>query len=399
MSTTQGNRKPRPRFTRLRAAVALLATGVLVATAGVMALGTGHPASAQGEKVVVCKYVGTPVERETAHHVIIVAPSTLKDFTGTFPYVFADAQEGSVAIRYATEGEQANDVDLSECPTAPFNVTAVPYTVTAPTCAADGTLVPADQPDHVYASQDPEGTGPGTYTITFTTDEGWYLTNPDPQVVTVEPMLTGPACQESVTAVPYTVTAPTCEADGTLVPADQPDHVYASQDPEGTGPGTYTITFTTDEGWYLTNPDPQVITVEPMLTGPECEESESPSPSPSPSDGDGNGDGNGDHGSPSVEPSESVRPSESVQPEETVQPSETVKGTETVKPQATATRTPIVLGTQATGVPTAVHAGLAGPTSGGPNPLGLALLGSGLGLILAAGWLALGRRAPGEHQV
>jgi hypothetical protein len=77
------------------------------------------------KKIVVCKYVGTPPGE--LHHIVIVNENTLsqvvddegKPFTGQFPFSWTDAQgqttEGSKAIRYATDGEQAKDVLLSEC--------------------------------------------------------------------------------------------------------------------------------------------------------------------------------------------------------------------------------------------------------------------------------------------
>jgi hypothetical protein len=89
---------------------------------GLVLLG-GSSASATDEinenKVVVCKYVKTPNETEVLDHVIIVSVSTLKNdnpgWNETFPALFSDAQGGSKAIRYAFDGEQANDVPLSQC--------------------------------------------------------------------------------------------------------------------------------------------------------------------------------------------------------------------------------------------------------------------------------------------
>ncbi|MFL6002373.1 MAG: hypothetical protein ACJ72P_06145, partial [Nocardioides sp.] len=78
------------------------------------------------KKVVVCKYVGTPPGQ--LDHVVIVSDNTLNNlvdgngnpFSGTFPFSWTDAQgqttNGSIAIRYATDGEQAQDVALTECP-------------------------------------------------------------------------------------------------------------------------------------------------------------------------------------------------------------------------------------------------------------------------------------------
>ncbi|MGA8986908.1 hypothetical protein, partial [Aeromicrobium sp.] len=69
------------------------------------------------KKVVVCKYVSTPGGE--LDHIIIVSENSLDEgFVGIFPFTFGDAQD-SVAIRYATEGEQAKDVLLTECVTPP----------------------------------------------------------------------------------------------------------------------------------------------------------------------------------------------------------------------------------------------------------------------------------------
>ncbi|AXT84216.1 hypothetical protein C6I20_02750 [Aeromicrobium sp. A1-2] len=70
-------------------------------------------AAADDKKVVVCKYVGTPPG--TPDHIIVVSVNTLKDFGGTFPYAFSDAQD-SVAIRYAIGNEQPGDEELVNCP-------------------------------------------------------------------------------------------------------------------------------------------------------------------------------------------------------------------------------------------------------------------------------------------
>jgi hypothetical protein len=86
----------------------------------------GCPPVDSGKKVVVCKYVGTPPGQ--LDHIVIVSENTLNNlvdgngdpFSGQFPFSWTDAQgqttNGSIAIRYATDGEQAQDVALSECP-------------------------------------------------------------------------------------------------------------------------------------------------------------------------------------------------------------------------------------------------------------------------------------------
>jgi LPXTG-motif cell wall-anchored protein len=62
-------------------------------------------------------------------HIVIVSENTLgnpqQPFPGTLPFIWTDAQGqtevGSIAIRYATEGEQAHDVDPAECPQEPVD--------------------------------------------------------------------------------------------------------------------------------------------------------------------------------------------------------------------------------------------------------------------------------------
>lgn len=94
---------------------AAVATALIVIA---MFVGGQSATATQGDdhKVVVCKYVGTPGDGErlqTGNNPIVVAVSSLKDFDGTFPFEFADAQGRSIAIRYAAD---SHDGDLSECP-------------------------------------------------------------------------------------------------------------------------------------------------------------------------------------------------------------------------------------------------------------------------------------------
>lgn len=71
-------------------------------------------------RVVVCKYVRKPGETEIPHHVIVVDYHALegRGFAGSFPYPFSDGQVGSVAVRYAEDGEQASEISLAGCPAA-----------------------------------------------------------------------------------------------------------------------------------------------------------------------------------------------------------------------------------------------------------------------------------------
>jgi hypothetical protein len=79
-----------------------------------------------------------------------------------------------------------------------------------------------------------------------------------------------------------------------------------------------------------------------------------------------------------------------------------VLGEETVVPSPKPEKNPpVVLGTEAA-VPTQVHAGMATlPTTGSPTNVLLAqlMVAGGLLLLLAGGWVGLGKRAYGKHHV
>jgi LPXTG-motif cell wall-anchored protein len=94
-------------------AVAMISVPLLVASSA-----SADPDVGQ---VVVCKYTSTPVTGEIAHHIVINSANALEGdgFDGTFPFFFSDAQNQSIAIRYAEEGEQSNDLEIGECPPFP----------------------------------------------------------------------------------------------------------------------------------------------------------------------------------------------------------------------------------------------------------------------------------------
>ncbi|KRA32332.1 MULTISPECIES: hypothetical protein [unclassified Nocardioides] len=75
-------------------------------------------AAAKGQKVVVCKYVRKPNAAEVFSHIVVVSENALegKGFAGAFPFAFSDAHFKSVAVRYATKGEQAHQISRSVCP-------------------------------------------------------------------------------------------------------------------------------------------------------------------------------------------------------------------------------------------------------------------------------------------
>ncbi|HET6652210.1 MAG TPA: hypothetical protein VFH10_06175, partial [Nocardioides sp.] len=175
---------------------------------------------------------------------------------------------------------------------------------------------------------------------------------------------------------------------GTLVAKGQPAGVTATQSPAGTGPGTYTITFTAAKDFVLSGSSTQQVTVLAQLTGAACDNGTVPVPQPG-------------AGEPPVV---------AAQPPVTEQPPAVVGGVEQSKPPKAAgpkpaqapaagpkaAPAPAIAGVQATGpaVPTAVNAGLGSlPTAGqASDDLGRTLTAGGLAMLVAAGWLAMGRR-------
>ncbi len=103
----------------------------------------------QPKKVFVCKYVGTPGVNErlqTGNNPISVSVNSLKDFPGTFPWAFADAQGRSVAIVYDTGQPEPSVADCPQ-PEKPFDWN---WQYAAPTC--DGLTVA--YPNNIPAGSD-----------------------------------------------------------------------------------------------------------------------------------------------------------------------------------------------------------------------------------------------------
>ncbi len=115
-------------------------------------------AAAAAGQVVVCKFTGTPPG--TLTEIIIVNANALgKDWDGLFPADFNDAQ-ASFALRYAEDGEEADDISLAECGgTPPFDQCPL-----IPDNQPEGTIcdVIVDDEDQVVVCKF-TGTPPGTF--------------------------------------------------------------------------------------------------------------------------------------------------------------------------------------------------------------------------------------------
>ncbi len=164
---------------------------------------------------------------------------------------------------------QVTIIKPADCAPAPAWVTTT-LAVTQPVCTptdTSQTVTPGaiehpwnDGVDYTITGGSWTDLVPGTYTVTATARDGWYLMNqPDgwtPQddgsltypVTIIKPADCAPA---PVTIVWPTVTGPTCTAAGALPALPQQDGVTFTWNAEFNGPGTYTMTATAQDGFFL----------------------------------------------------------------------------------------------------------------------------------------------------
>jgi hypothetical protein len=417
-----------------RTATALAAVGALMISGGLVMLAAAPTATAGGPdpKVVVCKYVGTPPG--ALHHVVVVSENSLNNT----PYVappdgdsWTDAQgqtdEGSVAIRYAKDDEQAEDVSLKECPgyVQEIPVPAMPSTTdpcNPPEVASNiAFVVPADTAQLDYTLL-------GNGDVTVAPKPGFVFRG-NTQVVTFQlPADSNVPCSTTVTIDPpgtpsttdpcgpaniaFNVPADTAQLDYTLLgngdvtAAPKPGFVFSGN--------SQLITFTlpADSG----TPCPlgvEEIAPEVTFISPDCANLDG-------ADWSGNLKEIVDYavsGTPGL--GESITVTATVKPAladqyafpggfdtsidhtyPTLAELECVLGEESVVPSPRPEENPpVVLGTEAA-VPTQVNAGMATlPTTGSPTNLLLAqlMVAGGLLLLVAGGWAGLGRGLQGKH--
>lgn len=422
---------------RARMATALAAVGALVMSGGLVMLGAAPAATATAggpdPKVVVCKYVGTPPG--ALHHIVIVSENSLNNT----PYVappdgdsWTDAQgqtgEGSVAIRYASENEQAQDVPLRECPgyVEEIPVPAIPSTTDPcnPTGVASNIafVVPADTTQldwTLLANGNLQVVPKAGFTFAGDSQLVTFALPTDSNVPCVTTTTIAPPGPPSTNDpcdpanISFNLPADTSQLDYTLLPngdvrvAPQPGYVFS-----GTSQ-LITFILPADSGV------PCVLGVEeiaPKVTfiDPDCENLEG-------ADWSGNLKEIVDYevtGTPDL--GESVTVKATVKPAmadeyafpdgfdttfdhtyPTLAELDCVLGEETVVPSPKPEENPpVVLGTEAA-VPTQVHAGMATlPTTGASTNVLLAqlMVVGGLLLLVAGGWLGLAERANGRHQ-
>jgi hypothetical protein len=257
-------------MTRFLALTGLVALVVLGLVAGLVTsdVAAGDKPAIEGpngeHQVVVCKYVGTPGVDErlqTGNNPITPAASSLPGFTGTFPWVFADAQGRSIAIRWAAS---SHDGDISECPTphGRIEVTPTAPTFQDPTCDVGAGVV---LPTVTGVTYEVTGTvAPGRQvTVEATADEGYVLVGTDewshtfgsvpdnctplpPDAIEVTPGVTfqDPTCDVGAAVVPATSTGITYTVEGTVAPGEKVTVTASANDGYTIrGNNTWTHTF------------------------------------------------------------------------------------------------------------------------------------------------------------
>lgn len=236
-----------------------------------MVLGTTGSAQAVADNVWVCKYTGKPEVGEAAHHVVPQSAVDLGEW-------FKDGQTWSIAVMEVTASndkeEKAEAFELCP-PYAPPGVVApaAPYAVDAD-CEVDGSLVVPDQPTGVLVTQDPSGTGPGSYTVTFSPAEGYEFPEGTQTEYTLvvaaaipyqseEPegaCYVPPNSHRAVAQPPTVVQSPACEVEGSYT-IPETEGVQYLLDGEEIAAGTYsgpesgTVTAEALEGYRLVNPE------------------------------------------------------------------------------------------------------------------------------------------------
>lgn len=378
-----------------RAATALVAAGALAMSAGMVGLVASSASADQGRMIVVCKNVSTP--GGATHHVVIVNENTLNNaeddagnpYAGQLPFSWTDAHgqsgqpEQSVATRVALDGEQANDLDVGdECGGGSGSQDECPSLSGPQTPGFECSKSPTEREltgSALNCDVKVRENWKDVYTTVYVFDEAnseWdALAETGPVRLTLPPTaLTSEelaACGEDVPddiTVAVSFVDPNC---GNLQAASWAGTMGSVVD--------YTVKGKPGPGRTVT----VVATIKPSLAGGyQFEDGAQTSFS---------------HTYPSVDELGCVLGEETIIPKprpdnEPTRAGEepTVKGVQVVVPRDAAPRA---------AVPTAVAAGVGvGPSNTAAPLLAQLLVGGGMLLLLAGGWIGLGRREGGAHE-
>ena len=384
-----------------------------------------------------------------------VTESTLVDKAGDYTIGYI-ANPGTV---FESTGKTRATQDLTvppatgDCPPGQIDIPAPPN-VSAPDCDSAGsfTVTPHDGMttflDGVKVTAPTVVSVAGKYTIGYvagpdTVFNGTGKTRATQEVVVPPPTGNCPTTQTRPVPPAPVPTAPACDVDGSLtLPVAADGLTWAIQQISGTtdnsspyGPGVYRVTVTSSGlpfstgGQSYTYPDITVAPntgpciagvqeIAPTVTfkNPTCEKLNRAKWSGNLTDlVDYTVSGTPGRGN-SVTVTANIKPAVADQfafadgfdntfdhsyPSKADLKCATVKGSESSRPKPHTTRTPTVLGTQAV-APTAVDAGLASlpgdSATSTASLLAQLMVAGGLLLLLAGGWLGLGRREDGAHQ-
>lgn len=234
------------------------------------------------DKVFVCKYIGTPFSDERLQsstesgggNPLSVSVNSIPNYQGPGSY-FADqhGQSFVLAVDNTAPGP-AGDPSASACPAPRGPVTVVPAEFTPPTCDNPGTLIGIDTAQYTFNRTGPEtaavltATPVGNVTLTGTTVFG-------PHDLT---QVTGDECDEDTTTYVTPVATPSHQTSvcvegsevftsGSInVTAMEGLHYWVNGSEITTGsielaPGTYEVSFTTDENYELAEGEATTVSV------------------------------------------------------------------------------------------------------------------------------------------
>lgn len=259
------------RFIIVALATILAVGGVSLVASPASAHTPNITASCSGVHLTATAYDGSKANKWS---VTIGGDSQNGTFGATLDKTFAVPQGGATTSWSATiqafDGsyKTTQSGSVGPCGSLP-HVTATAPSVSDPTCSADGKLTIPSKTGVVY-SQNPSGTGPGTYTVTAAAASGYILDGTKSWTLTVQPKLTGSQCDVSVTPAAPGKNPPTCQADGTVKVPTTTGVTYTVTD---LGTRQFKVVATPKAGYKFPGgaTTEWTITVDPKLTGTQCD--------------------------------------------------------------------------------------------------------------------------------
>jgi len=214
--------------------------GLIAATAMVFALAV--PVAAASEKVTICHATSAENNPFVA---IKVAPNS-----GFAPHL--SDNEGNSPLAGHEQDFLLENTDLETCDQVADPVTPLAPSVSDATCEAPGALTLTEVDGVTYTIEPAYAPGDsGDFTVTAAADEGFVIAEGAQTVfeVTVPAALD---CPDGAQAVSPSVSAPTCEAAGTLTLTDVEGVTYTIEPAYTVGDsGEFTVTATAEEGFEL----------------------------------------------------------------------------------------------------------------------------------------------------